>query len=117
MAHRQTPTGALGNPARWTLIASERSASSWRSAAAVLLAAALVYISFSASTEAKSALRGARRGPGRDATRSTGEVVDGSVKHDGAELQFEIADRDDPGETLPVSYTGTSPTPSARAAR
>ena len=40
-----------------------------------------------------------------------GIVADGSVKHEGSELQFEIEDREDPSERVPVSYNGTIPDP------
>ena len=62
--------------------------------AAVLLAGALVYTSFSASTEA------ARRrtcSPSAEPGRSyelTGKVVKGSVERDGDRLRFAIRDRD-----------------------
>ncbi|MDX6624874.1 MAG: cytochrome c-type biosis protein CcmE, partial [Solirubrobacterales bacterium] len=39
----------------------------------------------------------------------TGKVV--SYEHDGADLRFEITDRDGGEETLPVSYTGVVPDP------
>lgn len=78
--------------------------------AAVLLAAALVYTSFSAASEAKqpSQLIGAAPGTSYD---MTGKVVPGSVRHHGQELDFRVADRDGGGPTLPVTYTGTVPDP------
>src|SRR6266513_5405469 len=74
--------------------------------AAVALAAALVYTSFSASTEASkpSQLR-----PGRS-YEVTGKVVNGSVRHRGDELLFRIRDRDGTA-SVPVSYTGEVPDP------
>ena len=77
--------------------------------AAVLLAAGLVYTSFSASNEAKepSELQGVSGGN----YELTGKVADDSVKHDGSELRFDVADRDDPSATIPVVYTGTIPDP------
>lgn len=77
--------------------------------AAVLLAAGLVYTSFSASNEAKqpSELAGVSGG----SYELTGMVADGSVAHDGTELRFEVADRDDPSATIPVAYQGTVPDP------
>lgn len=79
-------------------------------ATAVLLAAALVYTSFSASTEAKepSQLLGAAPGSSYDLT---GRVVRGSVTRDGSELRFRVADRDDASESIPVTYAGTVPDP------
>jgi cytochrome c-type biogenesis protein CcmE len=77
---------------------------------AVLLAAALVYTSFSASSEAKepSQLIGAAPGASYDLT---GKVVPGSIRHRGGELLFRVADREGGGPTLPVSYHGTVPDP------
>jgi cytochrome c-type biogenesis protein CcmE len=77
---------------------------------AVLLAVALVYTSFSASTEAKqpSQLIGAAPGSSYDLT---GKVVPGSIRHRGAELRFRVVDRSGTGPSLPVSYSGTVPGP------
>lgn len=78
--------------------------------AAVLLAVALVYTSFSASTEAKqpSQLLSAAPGTSYDLT---GRVVKGSVQREGGEMSFRVADRDDPSESIPVTYSGTVPDP------
>jgi cytochrome c-type biogenesis protein CcmE len=77
---------------------------------AVLLAVALVYTSFSASTEAKepSELIGAAPGVSYDLT---GRVVKGTVQRDGNDLRFRVADRDGRGESLPVAYSGVVPDP------
>jgi cytochrome c-type biogenesis protein CcmE len=77
---------------------------------AVLLAVALVYTSFSASTEAKepSQLLGATPGTSYE---MTGRVVKGSVKRDGSGITFRVRDRDGGGKSLPVSYDGTVPDP------
>lgn len=77
---------------------------------AVLLAVALVYTSFSASTEAKepSQLLGAAPGTSYE---MTGRVVKGSVERDGSAIAFRVVDRDGGGRSLPVSYTGTVPDP------
>jgi cytochrome c-type biogenesis protein CcmE len=77
--------------------------------AAVLLAVALVYTSFSASSETKepSDLQGVTGG----SYELTGKVADDSVSHQGSELHFEVADRDDASATIPVVYTGTIPDP------
>jgi cytochrome c-type biogenesis protein CcmE len=77
---------------------------------AVLLAAALVYTSFSAATEAKepSQLLGAASGSSYELT---GKVVPGSVRHLGKGIRFRVADRDDPSQSIPVSYSGTIPDP------
>jgi cytochrome c-type biogenesis protein CcmE len=78
--------------------------------AAVLLAVALVYTSFSAATEAKqpSELIGAASG---SSAELTGRVVKGSVRRTGDELTFRVADRDGGGESLPVTYSGVVPDP------
>ena len=77
---------------------------------AVLLAVALIYTSFSASTEAKepSELRAAAPGTSYD---MTGKVVKGSIKRDGNGIAFRVVDRDGSGQALPVTYTGTVPDP------
>jgi len=78
--------------------------------AAVLLAVALVYTSFGASSEAKepSQLIGAAPGSSYDLT---GTVVPGSIRHRGQELLFRVADREGGAPTLPVTYSGTVPDP------
>ena len=78
--------------------------------AAVLLASGLVYVSFSAATEAREPAAVQAAGPGAT-TEMTGKVVDGSVQRDDTELRFDIADRDDPSASVPVVYTGTVPDP------
>ncbi|MGH2954113.1 MAG: cytochrome c maturation protein CcmE [Solirubrobacterales bacterium] len=77
--------------------------------AAVLLAAGLVYTSFSASSEARqpSELAGASGGD----YDLTGKVAEGSVDHQGSRLLFEVTDREDPSAAIPVTYTGTIPDP------
>src|SRR5215212_5526961 len=77
--------------------------------AAVLLAVALVYTSFSASSEAKqpSDLLNASGG----SYEMTGVVVPGSVEHHGAELNFRVADREDSTKSIPVRYRGEIPDP------
>jgi cytochrome c-type biogenesis protein CcmE len=77
---------------------------------AVVLAAALVYVSFSASSEAKSPGEVLAAGPG-STYKVYGVVSDDSVAHAGDELRFQIEDRENPAESLPVSYTGTVPDP------
>jgi cytochrome c-type biogenesis protein CcmE len=78
--------------------------------AAVLLATALVYTSFSASTEAKSPSELLTEEP-VGTFEAFGTVVDGSIERDGAALSFEIADREDPAKTIPVNYEGQVPDP------
>lgn len=77
--------------------------------AAVLLAAGLVYTSFSASTEAKEPSQLLRSGSG-DTYDLTGKVVPGSIQRTDEQLRFTISDRDG-SDALPVTYTGTVPDP------
>jgi cytochrome c-type biogenesis protein CcmE len=77
---------------------------------AVLLAVALIYTSFSASTEAKEPSQLLSATPGTHA-EMTGKVVKGSIKRDGAGIAFRVVDRDGGGQSLPVTYTGTVPDP------
>jgi cytochrome c-type biogenesis protein CcmE len=74
--------------------------------AAVCLAAALLYTSFSASSEAAkpSELKEGR------SYEVTGKVVNGSVRHAGDELLFRIRDRDG-NRSVPVKYVGAVPDP------
>ena len=77
---------------------------------AVLLAVALVYTSFSASTEAKEPSELLNAAPG-STYELTGRVVKGSVEHRGSGLRFRVADRDGSGESIPVTYSGVVPDP------
>jgi cytochrome c-type biogenesis protein CcmE len=74
--------------------------------AAVCLAAALVYTSFSASTEAS---KPSEVKPGRS-YELTGKVVKGSVRREGDELRFSVRDRDGTA-SVPVLYSGVVPDP------
>jgi cytochrome c-type biogenesis protein CcmE len=74
--------------------------------AALFLAAALIYTSFSASTEAS---KPSQIEPGRS-YELTGKVVKGSISRGGDELRFRIRDRDGRA-SVPVSYTGAVPDP------
>ena len=75
-------------------------------AAAVLLATALIYTSFSASTEAA---KPSEIEPGKS-YELTGKVVDGSIRKSGDELRFRIRDRDGT-ESVRVAYAGVVPDP------
>jgi cytochrome c-type biogenesis protein CcmE len=75
-------------------------------AAAVLLATALVYTSFSASTEAS---KPSEIEPGKP-YELTGKVVHGSIQKSGNELRFRIRDRDGT-KSVPVDYAGVIPDP------
>jgi cytochrome c-type biogenesis protein CcmE len=74
--------------------------------AALLLAGALLYTSFSASTEAS---KPSQVQPGRS-YEVTGKVVKGSVRHEGDAMLFRIRDRDGT-RSVPVSYSGAVPDP------
>jgi cytochrome c-type biogenesis protein CcmE len=77
---------------------------------AVLLAVALIYTSFSASTEAKEPSQLVSATPGTT-YEMTGRVVKGSVERDGNGIAFRVVDRDGGGQALPVTYRGTVPDP------
>jgi cytochrome c-type biogenesis protein CcmE len=76
--------------------------------AAVLLASALVYTSFSASSEARSPSQLAKSADAGRTYQLTGKVVDGSISRAGTTTHFRVRDRT--GTTaIPVSYTGAVP--------
>jgi cytochrome c-type biogenesis protein CcmE len=78
--------------------------------AAVLLASALIYTSFSAASPAltpSQLLRSAQ--PGRSYVL-TGTVAKGSVRHEGAVLDFAVRDRAGTS-VVALAYTGTVPDP------
>jgi len=77
---------------------------------AVLLAVALIYTSFSASTEAKEPSQLLAASPGTS-YEMTGRVVKGSIRHVGNGIAFRVVDRDGGGRSLPVTYQGTVPDP------
>ena len=78
--------------------------------AAVLLAGALMYTSFSASDPAKTPGQLAVSAqPGRN-YQLTGKVAAGSVHRVGDVLDFRVRDRAGTA-SVPVSYTGTVPDP------
>ena len=74
--------------------------------AVVLLATALIYTSFSASTEAS---KPSEIVPGKS-YELTGKVVDDSVEKAGEQLRFRIRDRDGT-ESVAVVYSGVVPDP------
>jgi cytochrome c-type biogenesis protein CcmE len=74
--------------------------------AAVALAGALVYTSFTASTEAS---KPSQIQPGRS-YELTGKVVNGSIERGEEDLRFRIRDRDG-SHSVPVSYRGAVPDP------
>jgi cytochrome c-type biogenesis protein CcmE len=74
--------------------------------AAVVLAAALVYTSFSASSEARTPSQLlASADPGRT-YQLTGKVVNGTIEKDGTTLQFRVRDREGTA-SVPIRYTGS----------
>jgi cytochrome c-type biogenesis protein CcmE len=75
-------------------------------AAAVCLAGALVYTSFSAASEAAKPSE-LKEGQSYEVT---GKVVQGSIDRSGDELRFRLRDRDGT-ESVPVTYTGSVPDP------
>ncbi len=78
--------------------------------AAVVLASALIYTSFSAASPALSPSQLVRQAqPGRS-YQLTGTVVAGSVHREGPVLHFAVEDRVG-GTTIPLAYTGTVPDP------
>jgi len=78
--------------------------------AAVILASALIYTSFSAASPALSPSQLVRQAePGRS-YQVTGTVAPGSVHRAGEVLDFSVEDRAG-GTTIPLSYTGTVPDP------
>ena len=78
--------------------------------AAVLLASALIYTSFSAASPALTPTQLIRQAqPGRS-YQLTGTVVAGSVHRNGAVLDFSVEDRAG-GTVVPLAYTGTVPDP------
>jgi cytochrome c-type biogenesis protein CcmE len=77
--------------------------------AAVLLAGALVYTSFSGATEAKKPSQ-VLSAPEGKSYKITGKVVPGSIRHEGEKLHFRVRDRDGTA-SVPVVYTGVVPDP------
>jgi cytochrome c-type biogenesis protein CcmE len=79
-------------------------------AAALLLSSALIYTSFSASSEAVTPSRLAAGADSGRAYQLTGKVVDGSVRDIPGGKSFRVRDRD--GSTsVPVRYVGAVPDP------
>ncbi len=78
--------------------------------AAVVLAAALIYTSFSAASPALTPSQLVHQAqPGRS-YQVTGTVVGGSVRRLGGTMDFSVEDRVG-GTRVPVAYTGTVPDP------
>ncbi len=78
--------------------------------AAVVLASALIYTSFSAASPTVTPGQLVREGVAGRSYQLTGKVKSGSVRHEGETLYFSVQDRT--GETIvPLSYTGEVPDP------
>lgn len=77
---------------------------------AALLATALVYATFSASSPAESPSQLLHGVPSGHSYRLTGMVVAGSVRRAGSVLAFRVRDRAG-AASVPVRYTGAVPEP------
>ena len=79
--------------------------------AAMLLAGALIYTSFSAATDAKQPSQLLRSYSSGQSYELTGKVVPGSIVRNGDSMRFAVRDRNGTGRALPVSYSGEVPDP------
>src|SRR3954453_23379723 len=77
---------------------------------ALLLATALIYTSFSASTVARTPSQLLATSTPGQSYQLTGKVVKGSVVEKGDTMTFKVADRSGTS-AIPVTYTGTVPDP------
>jgi cytochrome c-type biogenesis protein CcmE len=78
--------------------------------AAVLLASALIYTSFSAASPALTPSQLLHEAQTGRTYQVTGTVVQGSVRRLGGVLDFSVEDRAG-GTSIPLAYTGTVPDP------
>ncbi|GAC1438316.1 MAG: hypothetical protein NVSMB51_14000 [Solirubrobacteraceae bacterium] len=78
--------------------------------AAVLLASALIYTSFSAASPARTPGQLLREAVPGQSYQLSGTVQPGSIRHTGNALDFSVRDRAG-SAAVPVSYTGTVPDP------
>jgi cytochrome c-type biogenesis protein CcmE len=77
---------------------------------ALLLASALIYTSFSASSEARTPSQLAAAAQPGKVYELTGKVQPGSIRTQGTTHSFRVRDRD--GRiSIPVTYTGSLPDP------
>jgi cytochrome c-type biogenesis protein CcmE len=74
--------------------------------AAVILAVALVYTSFSASSEARSPSQLLASADAGKSYQLTGKVVDGSIVKSGTTYKFRVRDRNGTA-SVPITYTGS----------
>jgi cytochrome c-type biogenesis protein CcmE len=79
-------------------------------ACAVLLAGALIYTSFAASSEASTPSQLATAATTGRTYQLTGKVEAGSVERRGTTMTFRVRDRNGRA-SVPVSYTGAVPDP------
>lgn len=79
--------------------------------AAVVLAAALVYTSFSAASPALTPSQLVHQAQPGHNYQLTGKVVAGSVHRSGGTLDFSVEDRAGGATVVPVAYTGSVPDP------
>lgn len=77
---------------------------------AVLLAGALMYTSFSASSEAVTPSKLLASANAGQSYQLTGKVVDGSIEKSRDGMTFRVRDRAGTA-SVPISYTGTVPDP------
>ena len=77
---------------------------------ALLLAGALVYTSFSASSEARQPSQLANAEAGKT-YQLTGRVAKGSWENGGVVHTFAVEDREGGGRAIPVTYEGSVPDP------
>jgi cytochrome c-type biogenesis protein CcmE len=78
--------------------------------AALILAGALAYTSFSASSAAVQPSKLLASANAGRTYQLTGRVVDGSIRHQGDATIFRVRDRNGRA-SVPVSYVGTVPDP------
>jgi cytochrome c-type biogenesis protein CcmE len=79
--------------------------------AALLLAGALAYTTFTAASDAVTPSQLLVKSSTGRTYQLTGKVANGSVRRSGENLRFAIRDRNGHGRTLPVVYRGTIPDP------
>jgi len=79
--------------------------------AAVLLASALVYTSFSAASPAVTPSQLLRQSVAGTTYQLTGTVAAGTVRHIGTATDFGVQDRTGKGPIVPIDYTGEVPDP------
>ena len=79
--------------------------------AALLLAGALAYTTFTAASDAVTPSQLLAKSSSGRTYQLTGKVVNGSIRRNGDNLRFRIRDRSGKGGALPVVYAGQIPDP------